>query len=152
VALRISGVMRGDSLVARLGGDELAVLLPECDAMTAFLTAERARRAVSDEPVDFVGRVTVSAGVCGSEHTWNPERMLELADGALYWAKAQGRDACFRYSEDVVQELSAAERADRLARSQALSGLRALARAIDAKDPATTRHSERVAELAGALA
>ena len=34
----------------------------------------------------------------------------------------------------------------------ALLGLRALARAIDAKDPATRQHSERVAELAGKLA
>jgi diguanylate cyclase (GGDEF)-like protein/putative nucleotidyltransferase with HDIG domain len=152
VATRVAAVMRGDSIVARLGGDELAVLLPECDAMTAYLVAERARHAVSSDPIDPVGRVTVSAGVCSSEHSLTPERLLELADGALYWAKAHGRDACFRYSEDVVMELSAAERADRLARSQALTGLRALARAIDAKDPATHKHAERVAELAGALA
>jgi putative nucleotidyltransferase with HDIG domain len=36
--------------------------------------------------------------------------------------------------------------------SQALAGLRALARAIDAKDPTTSRHSERVAELSAAIA
>jgi putative nucleotidyltransferase with HDIG domain len=52
----------------------------------------------------------------------------------------------------VINELSAHERAERLERSQAMVGLRALARAIDAKDPATRRHSERVAELAGKLA
>jgi len=53
---------------------------------------------------------------------------------------------------EVVAELSAQERAERLERSQALLGLRALARAIDAKDPATREHSERVATLAGKLA
>src|SRR5205807_1932663 len=40
----------------------------------------------------------------------------------------------------------------RLERSQALLGLRALARAIDAKDPQTREHSERVAQLARKLA
>jgi HD-GYP domain-containing protein (c-di-GMP phosphodiesterase class II) len=44
------------------------------------------------------------------------------------------------------------ERAERLARMHALSGLRALARVIDAKDPVTRRHSERVADLCARLA
>jgi putative nucleotidyltransferase with HDIG domain len=35
---------------------------------------------------------------------------------------------------------------------QALAGLRALARAIDAKDPMTSQHSERVAQLSAAIA
>jgi putative nucleotidyltransferase with HDIG domain len=35
---------------------------------------------------------------------------------------------------------------------QALAGLRALARAIDAKDPVTSSHSERVAQLSAAIA
>ena len=37
-------------------------------------------------------------------------------------------------------------------RSQALAGLRALARAIDAKDPTTRQHSDRVAALAATIA
>jgi len=52
----------------------------------------------------------------------------------------------------VVRALSAHERAEYLERSQGLVGLRALARAIDAKDPTTREHSERVAQLAESLA
>lgn len=37
-------------------------------------------------------------------------------------------------------------------RHQAIAGLRALARAIDAKDPMTSQHSDRVAQLASAIA
>ncbi len=55
-------------------------------------------------------------------------------------------------TRQIIDELSAQERAERLERSRALVGLRALARAIDAKDPSTSRHSERVAELVSKLA
>jgi HD-GYP domain-containing protein (c-di-GMP phosphodiesterase class II) len=51
-----------------------------------------------------------------------------------------------------VRELSAADRAKHLERTRALVGISALARAIDAKDPATRRHSDRVASLATRLA
>jgi len=51
-----------------------------------------------------------------------------------------------------VRALSAAERLELLQRRQALVGIRALARAIDARDPSTRRHSERVAALAARLA
>ncbi|HTI32399.1 MAG TPA: HD-GYP domain-containing protein [Miltoncostaea sp.] len=52
----------------------------------------------------------------------------------------------------MVTDLSAEERADRLERVRALAGLRALARAVDAKDHLTRRHSERVAHVAVQLA
>jgi diguanylate cyclase (GGDEF)-like protein len=149
-ALR-SSVRRGD-VVGRLGGDEIAVLQPETDAEGAEAMAENVRALVAGAPVAGV-TLTISAGVCDlSNAGGDPERMLSLADGALYWAKFQGRDACVRYSPDVVEELSASERAERLQRSQAMAGLRGLARAIDAKDHLTHSHAERVADLAVALA
>ena len=45
------------------------------------------------------------------------------------------------YDPAVVRELDERQRSRELDRSQALAGLRALARAIDAKDPATQEHS-----------
>jgi diguanylate cyclase (GGDEF)-like protein len=152
VALRIVGASRSDALVARLGGDELVALLPECDSATAYIVAERARRAVSAAPIGDFDQITLSAGICDTAHAGTADELLRLADGALYWAKAHGRNVCFRYSPEVVRELSATERAQRMMRSQALAGVRALARAVDAKDPATTQHSERVAAIAVALA
>ena len=56
------------------------------------------------------------------------------------------------YDPEVVRELSISERADHLQRSQALVGIRALARAIDAKDQSTREHSQRVATLACQIA
>jgi HD-GYP domain-containing protein (c-di-GMP phosphodiesterase class II) len=99
-----------------------------------------------------VGRITCSAGVCDLERATDADEIYRFADGALYWAKEHGRDQVCAYLPDVVTELSAKERAERLARVQKRSALLALARAIDARDPATQRHSERVAEVAVLLA
>ena len=95
---------------------------------------------------------TISVGICDLELAADPEDLFRFADGALYWSKVNGRNTTWLYDPKVVQELSAQERAEHLERSQALIGLRALARAIDAKDVSTREHSERVAELSAELA
>ena len=128
------------------------MLLPETDGVRAFAAVERARALIGATPLLPGVSVTVSAGICDLRNAQDADTMFRLADGALYWSKAHGRDATWIYDPDVVRELSAAERAEQLRRSQALLGIRALARAIDAKDPSTRRHSERVAALCRRLA
>jgi diguanylate cyclase (GGDEF)-like protein/putative nucleotidyltransferase with HDIG domain len=155
ILVRVADCLRnlaraGDTL-GRSGGDELAWVLPETHREQALLAVERARRVIASTVMHPV-RVTVSAGICDTSVTVDPAQLIRFADGALYWSKAHGRDQSWIYDPEIVSELSAQERAERLERSHALVGLRALARAIDAKDPATSRHSERVAELAGKLA
>jgi putative nucleotidyltransferase with HDIG domain len=78
--------------------------------------------------------------------------LVRLADGALYWAKRNGRGVTFRYSPAVVRALSAEEMAASAVRESSLATVRALARTVDARDPHTHDHSERVAELASAIA
>jgi diguanylate cyclase (GGDEF)-like protein len=152
VARRLAACARRGEIVARVGGEEFAWLLPGADGMDGWQAAERARLAVSGAPVCDLGKVTISAGVCELRQAGSARELHRLADGALYWAKAHGRDRSVRYSPDVVEELSAAERAARLERQQALNAVHALARAVDAKDPYTQRHSERVADIAVRLA
>ena len=148
VAATLSDVARTEDVLARLGGDEFALLMPETDEHDALIAVERARGAIAAIDLAAGLRVTVSAGVCGLEHASDPDTLVRLADGALYWGKAHGRDAAWVYDPEVVRELSISERADQLQRSQALAGIRALARAIDAKDQSTREHSQRVATLA----
>ncbi|HMJ34200.1 MAG TPA: diguanylate cyclase [Baekduia sp.] len=143
---------RGEDVLARIGGDEFAVLLPEVGGEEAVAALERARRAIERSPFAGGARVTISVGVCDAGHSDEAEALTRFADGALYWSKEHGRNRVSTYDPLTIHELSAVERLQQLQRSQALVGIRALARAIDARDPSTSEHSERVAKLAARLA
>jgi diguanylate cyclase (GGDEF)-like protein len=151
VAAELRQVARTEDVLARIGGDEFALLLPETSSMDAFAFVERVRGRIAAQPLQGY-RVTLSAGISDISHATGAEQLFRFADGALYWSKAKGRDCAWIYDPQVVRELSAQERAEHLERSQAMSALRALARAIDAKDPMTRRHSQRVASLCHQLA
>ncbi len=151
VAAALRKFARAEDTLGRTGGDEFVWVLPETAREQALIAVERARRVIAELLADPYG-ITVSAGICDTSVSTDPAQLLRLADGALYWSKTNGRDRCWIYDPEIVGELSAQERAQRLQRSNALAGVRALARAVDAKDPLTGRHSERVAELVGKLA
>jgi diguanylate cyclase (GGDEF)-like protein len=152
VARRMSAAARPGDTVARLGGGQFAWVLPECDELTAWEAAEHLRVAIAGEPFPDVGHVTISSGVCDLASAEDAEQLHQRAGGALYWAKRHGRNSVFLYAPDVIDALTAEERIERLERQQALAGVRMIARVVDAKDPATRRHSERVAGLAVRLA
>jgi diguanylate cyclase (GGDEF)-like protein len=77
---------------ARLGGDEFAVIAPLQDTKGAAILAERLAAAARDEVVPpDEPPVTVSIGVASSpEHGEEPEGLIEIADKAMYRAKAAG--------------------------------------------------------------
>jgi diguanylate cyclase (GGDEF)-like protein/putative nucleotidyltransferase with HDIG domain len=152
IGQRLSQVVREEDVVARMGADEYGVIFAESDRHQALLIADRARRAVAEAPLRQRLRATVSIGLCDLEAACSDEELLRRADAALFWAKEHGRDLCWLYDPTVVRELDERHRTRELDRSRALVGLRALARAIDAKDPDTQEHSERVAVLAARLA
>ena len=96
VGRRIQSTVREIDISARYGGEEFAVLLPETTVETAREAAERIRRAVMDAPIDTRKgplSVTLSAGVAAFDAgDGDLGTLLEAADGALYEAKAAGRN------------------------------------------------------------
>jgi diguanylate cyclase (GGDEF)-like protein len=143
---------RTEDVVARLGGDEFAILLPEADRRQGLAVAQRIRSQVAASAFAGRERLTVTVGVTDLEISASPDALVRDAQRALYWGKAHGRDRAWQYDSAIVGALEAEERRARDDRDGTLSGLRALARAVDAKDPATSRHAERVAGLAVRLA
>jgi diguanylate cyclase (GGDEF)-like protein len=146
-----TGARAGD-ILGRIGGDEFALLLPETLSEGALTIAERWAAGFRDAPVGVASHLTMSAGVCDLTQARDSKELLQLADGALYWAKSQGRDNVVVYSPQVVVELSDSDRADRLQRSQSLTSILSLARSIDAKESPNVEHSERVAGFVRRLA
>ena len=143
---------RNGDVIGRLGGDEFGLLLPETDAAGARLAAERALQLLRATPVGSGITVTASAGVADLSDADAADRLLQIADSALYRSKARGRDAVSQYSSDPVAGQPVPGRVEDVARSRALTALRGLAHVIDLRDPVSEGHSERVASLAAALA
>jgi diguanylate cyclase (GGDEF)-like protein len=96
VASLMRAEVRVTDVCARIGGEEFGVVMMETDKQDAVLVVERLRRAVETHPVlerKGVGHLTVSGGVAGSpEDSRDARRLVELADRALYAAKAAGRN------------------------------------------------------------
>src|SRR5205823_8452149 len=84
--------VRESDFVARYGGDESVLMLPETTAKRAFQMAERVREQLAAHRCNGgVGAgiyLTASFGVASfPEHATEAEKLIELADAAMYEAK-----------------------------------------------------------------
>ncbi len=99
LALCLRDHLRSKDLLARFGGEEFVILLEETDEAGALALADRLLQAVRNYPWPLAP-VTLSIGLSTlSPATPDANRLLTLADEALYVAKCAGRDRAVAYSE-----------------------------------------------------
>ena len=102
VAGRLRSILRGADMVGRWGGDEFILVLAGTTLDGSQIVAERARTALSTDPVALPGagpqHVTLSAG-CSAGFAGT--ELVEAADRALLEAKRAGRDRV-RTAQDAV--------------------------------------------------
>jgi diguanylate cyclase (GGDEF)-like protein len=95
----IRSVLRTCDIAGLYGGDEAVVVFPEISLDDAAVVAERLRTTVAEHRFEHAGNefaVTISQGLAHyPEHGRTVEELIEAADGALYAAKAAGRN-CVR--------------------------------------------------------
>jgi diguanylate cyclase (GGDEF)-like protein len=88
----VPNLIRSMDLLARWGGEEFLILLPGSDGPMALQVAEKLREAISNLVFDEVGSITCSFGVTQYAATETAAQFIARADGALYRAKADGRN------------------------------------------------------------
>lgn len=110
VLIKISNIMKGlvrsSDYVARFGGEEFMIILHNTDKISAFVLAERIRRAIEKYRFEIVGKVTISIGITYCTKKTTKEILYEKADKALYIAKERGRNQSAIYCEKSIDMCS----------------------------------------------
>lgn len=104
----IKKCVRTTDIVSRYGGEEFAVILPSTDLTGAGVIAENIRRAIEQhcfKNAQEKVRVTASIGVAtfNDHKPDSPQRLLDMADNALYSSKEQGRNRIVVFSTGGCQ-------------------------------------------------
>jgi diguanylate cyclase (GGDEF)-like protein len=95
VARRLTGMVRAEDACGRWGGDEFILLVGNTAPGELAPLADAVRQALSARPVRLGDKeitITVSIGASEIAEGDTLEAAVDLADAALYRAKAEGRD------------------------------------------------------------
>jgi diguanylate cyclase (GGDEF)-like protein len=112
-AERVRAVVRSADIACRVGGDEFAVILPESSTGDADQLYHRLRGAVSSQPVEQAGRLSLSAGIAELREDDDRTAFFERADEALYRAKELGKGQVFEAGKPELSPAPDAESASR---------------------------------------
>jgi diguanylate cyclase (GGDEF)-like protein len=110
IAQLLQGESRDSDVVGRFGGEEFIVILSNSTQEGAKIFADRFRARVETTKVIFEGKhipVTVSVGTATYIQIWQPgvnaersmKELINRADTALYFAKANGRNQIRQYEK-----------------------------------------------------
>jgi diguanylate cyclase (GGDEF)-like protein len=111
VAQAVRDSLRTSDICARYGGDDFAVLLPVTPGENVYHVAERVGHTLRGTrytglglPADISITISVGVATCPRDAT-ELDTLMDLADRALYRAKAGGRDQVALYGAEERRRL-----------------------------------------------
>lgn len=112
----LKNTMRTTDILARYGGEEFAVILvpdPKFEQTPEIVKtiAERLRKNVENTPLELKGKklkITISVGVVSwhGERKIDKDKLIKMADDALYKAKRDGRNRVCVWEENFPQTIN----------------------------------------------
>lgn len=153
VARAVERAVRDKDCVCRIGGDEIGVIMSDTPITVAGTVADRIRGEIASVIGPSGAGLTASIGLAAyPAHASDRDDLVRRADGAQYWAKHHGKNRVVVYDPEVVVTLGVDERIASIQGQAHLASVRALAAAVDARDPVTEHHSRNVSSFAVQLA
>jgi diguanylate cyclase (GGDEF)-like protein/putative nucleotidyltransferase with HDIG domain len=168
-ALLLKECKSAEYSVARYGGDEFTILLPNTLEREAFSFLNGLRKKINDSYYEGTelfphGCLSFSAGII--EYTkgiYNKSQLLDKADQAMYYAKAQGKNLVHIYNEqslfqktiDIEQDIQEIEQQLKIFLSKDVytfqHSKRVFSYAMDICDYVALNDSEKKTLILGAL-
>jgi diguanylate cyclase (GGDEF)-like protein len=105
----VTQIIRKSDVVGRLGGEEFAFLLPNTSQYQAWEFSERLHEEINNtlfDPGECAIQVTMSIGIVTlptGAGVNDIEKLLSMADKAMYHAKKNGRDQSAIYHESYAR-------------------------------------------------
>ena len=116
VAQVLTTLVRGGDYIARWGGEEFLLVFRPMPHRYLEVIGERIRAAIANHVFDLGDGVTLqltcSVGIAeyplfrNAQRRLGWEQMIELADGALYWVKQNGRDGWAAFRPTALTDLA----------------------------------------------
>lgn len=104
IASAIEQEKRDSDIAARYGGEEFVLLLTYTNSVSAFIFAERLRKKIESLEFNYHDRLiklTVSGGIASYPfHSQDPQKLLQMADNAVYLAKGAGKNRIAHFKEE----------------------------------------------------
>ena len=95
---------RVDDFIFRLGGEEFLIYARDLSFAEGSMLFERIREKIESEQFPRNLKITASIGYTKIAYDRNPNTMVDLADKAMYAAKAAGRNRVFSYESIAEQD------------------------------------------------
>jgi diguanylate cyclase (GGDEF)-like protein len=108
--------LRPTDILCRYGGDEFAVIMPATGLFDALRIGQRLMESLARIPwkLDPPGAASIGLAECGPASVHGVSKFIEMADKALYRAKAEGKNRiCFEAPRQEMRETPSVTRGEK---------------------------------------